>query len=259
MNKTDLKDLTFLIPLRLDTIDRLENLIMITDFILANFDTNIQILEASAFNNQMLNKLLPPNVEFTFVEDLDPIFYRTNYINKMVNNCKTKYLTVWDSDVVTAKEQILESLQWLRNGEADFVYPYKGKLLDTTKTLRELYFKTRNISMLDKHKNKMKEMYPPVPLGGAFMVNRESYIKSGIENTKFYGWGLEDGERFYRWETLGFKIKRADGPMFHLSHDRGLNSNFQSNEARNKKLLDISRINSMTKDELTQEVESWKR
>jgi predicted glycosyltransferase involved in capsule biosynthesis len=91
------------------------------------------------------------------------------------------------------------------------------------------------------------------------MVNRELYIKSGLENTNFYGWGLEDGERYYRWGILGYEIKRANGPMFHLSHDRGLNSLFHSQEAGNKKNINIQRIATMTKDELTKEIECWKQ
>ncbi|EGG53769.1 hypothetical protein HMPREF9442_01849 [Paraprevotella xylaniphila YIT 11841] len=36
-------------------------------------------------------------------------------------------------------------------------------------------------------------MYPPNPVGGAFLPNRESYIRSGLENEKFYGWGWKMG------------------------------------------------------------------
>lgn len=258
MNIINLSDLTFIIPLRIDSIDRLLNLLMVTDFLLGNFDTNIHILEADEFNNRLITANLPPKINYTFVEDFDPVFYRTHYINEMVKTCTTSYIAIWDTDVITSPTQIINSLKWLRNKEADFVYPYKNKLLDTTKPVRELFFKTRDINLLIKHQNKMKEMYPPNPVGGAFIANKESYVNSGIENTEFYGWGLEDGERFYRWRTLGYEIKRSDGPMFHLTHSRSLNSSFHSQHSGDKKKLDVSRIAGMSKDELRKEIENWK-
>lgn len=60
------------------------------------------------------------------------------------------------------------------------------------------------------------------------MVNMESYKNAGMENEDFYGWGLEDGERFYRMYSLGYKIRRVQGPLFHLTHSRGINSMFQN-------------------------------
>jgi hypothetical protein len=36
-------------------------------------------------------------------------------------------------------------------------------------------------------------LYPPNPVGGAFLPNRESYIRSGLENENFYGWGWKMG------------------------------------------------------------------
>lgn len=49
-----------------------------------------------------------------------------------------------------------------------------------------------------------------------------SYKEVGFENEGFYGWGLEDGERYLRWKRFGYTVKRISGPLFHLSHPRGL-------------------------------------
>ena len=43
-------------------------------------------------------------------------------------------------------------------------------------------------------------------VGGAFLVNRVSYMEAGMENERFYGWGPEDVERVVRWDTLGYQI-----------------------------------------------------
>ena len=44
-----------------------------------------------------------------------------------------------------------------------------------------------------------------------------------MENEDFYGWGLEDGERHYRWLSFGYRIYRSEGCLFHLSHPRDQN------------------------------------
>ena len=75
-------------------------------------------------------------------------------------------------------------------------------------------------------------LYPPNPVGGAFFANREAYIKSGIEREQFYGWGMEDGERFSRWTIQQQTMDRVDGPLFHLSHARGVNSSISSMDSR---------------------------
>ena len=46
----------------------------------------------------------------------------------------------------------------------------------------------------------------PNSVGGAFLVNKNVYIKYGGENQHFYGWGPEDAERCKRMEILGLPI-----------------------------------------------------
>ncbi len=223
-----LSDLTFLFLVRLDTIDRLENTLSVTKFLSSNFETNIWVAEYSVYNNGLLENLLDKNIRYTFHEDHDPILYRTRFLNHMACEVKTPFVAVWDTDVIVPVEQIVKAVELLKSGDADFVYPYEKQFLDTSPILKRLFFKEGRIEVLNQNTKKMKEMYPPNPVGGAFMANLKAYKDAGLENEDFYGWGLEDGERYYRWEKLGYKILRAKGPLFHLSHGRGINSSFQN-------------------------------
>jgi len=81
-----------------------------------------------------------------------------------------------------------------------------------------------------KNKYKMHLIYGNKMKGGAVLVNKEAYIKAGMENEKFYGWGPEDFELHERLKILGLKIHRSGGSMFHLTHSRGSNSGFRSIE-----------------------------
>lgn len=257
--KINLDDVTFLIPVRFDSLVRLENLIAVIDFLTTHFDTHIQILEAADYNNHLLERLLQQkqNVSIRFIEDHDPVFHRTRYINFLVKNCQTPLLAVWDTDVIVPPIQIVQSAEYLRKQEAHFVYPYEEKFLETSIILRELFLKTRNLNLLMNNMGKMTELYLPNPVGGGFFANRSAYMDSGIENYHFYGWGREDGDRLNRWEIMGYQHKRVSGPLFHLTHERGLNSKFHTDEQNQIKMSEIQRIAAMSKDELKEEVKSW--
>jgi hypothetical protein len=56
--KTDLLDLTFLIPIRLDSIVRLEYALATIDYLYKSFNTTIIVLEASKHNNKIIHRLV---------------------------------------------------------------------------------------------------------------------------------------------------------------------------------------------------------
>ena len=255
--KYDLTDLTFIIPLRIDSIDRLENLLCCTQYILTHFQTHITVWEADARNAMILPKLLHPDVKHQFQEDNDPIFYRTYYINQIIETIDTPYVAVWDADVIAPKEQIINSVKLLRENEADFVYPYRNVLLNVPPCVKKIYFKSYDMSVLTRFTSGLHAMYGPKAIGGGFMVNREKYIEAGMENENYYGWGLEDGERYHRWDRLGYRIEHVDGVMYHLDHSRGINSAFHSNDQRYIKTKEQHRIRNISPESLRAEVNSW--
>jgi predicted glycosyltransferase involved in capsule biosynthesis len=141
----------------------------------------------------------------------------------MIREIKTLFVAVWDADVIVSKSQVIDAVELLRNKTGDFVYPYNDFFLDTSEIIKKLYLKKKDIRILFKNRKKMKEMYRK-PVGGVFFCNLDVYIDSGLENEQFYGWGVEDGDRYLRWTNSGYKIERTEEPLFHLSHPRGINS-----------------------------------
>lgn len=230
MEKNDLLDTVFLLLVSFDTMERLENTVHTVNYLHGNFDTHIYLWEVSSHNNGLLKRLIPQDVSYHFLQDYDPILHRTHYLNEMVKSAEEKFVAVWDVDVVVPVNQVLSSMSLLRQG-CDFVYPYDAKFLDTTEGLRMMYLEENgNMELLEEYKDFMLSLYAPNPVGGAFFANRASYIDSGLENEAFYGWGLEDGERYNRWTNLGYDIGRVSGDIFHLSHPRLVNSRMQSRD-----------------------------
>ena len=227
--KTDFRDMTFIIPVRLDSVERLENLILSVQSLLRNFDTHIMVLEATSYKTGIIQKLLGNKIEYLFLEDKDSVFYKTKYLNIMTRRACTPFIGIWDVDVILPKEQIMDSITKLRQN-FDIAYPYDGHCYDTSFVIRGLYVQNKSIQFLLRNKDKMSLIYGNKVTGGAVFANREAFIKAGMMSEKFYGWGPEDFELYERLKILGLKIHRSDGPLFHLTHSRGINSSFRSPE-----------------------------
>ena len=72
-----------------------------------------------------------------------------------------------------------------------------------------------------------------------------------MDNEVFYGcWGLEDGERHYRWLSFDFEIYRSQGCIFHLTHTRDSSWLSSSKSHSAKAHHDINEIVNYTKEEL---------
>lgn len=250
MKKIDLMDITILIPVRLDSIIRIENLLASIESVRRNFRTNLYVLEASKYNNHLLEKLLPGTVRYFWVYDNDPVFYRTHYLNQLAQMASTPYLAIWDADIVLPKKQIEEAIETLRIQKCDVVYPYDGHFYDTTPIIREIYLKKKHINILWKNVDKMLLPYGTSMGGGAIFVNRESFFQAGMENEEFYGWGPEDWERLTRWNILGYNIQRIQGPLFHLSHPRDLNGKHNSDLQRRKSFFALRKMQDSSQEDI---------
>ena len=62
--KIDLTNVTFMIPVRVDSLVRLENLILTVRFLSQHFSCHIIVLEADAYNNGIIRKMLGKRVEY---------------------------------------------------------------------------------------------------------------------------------------------------------------------------------------------------
>ncbi|MDH6359010.1 galactosyltransferase-related protein [Parabacteroides sp. PF5-9] len=254
--KIDLRDTTFIIPVRVDTVVRLENLIMNIEYLLQYFDAHIVVLEAASYNNGLIEMALGDRIVYRFIEDQDPVYYKTKYLNIMAREVHTDIVGIWDVDVIVDYSQIIDAIQQLRQDQCDVAYPYDGDFLDTSDILRRHYMIHRDLDYLRKNRSKMMSLYTVEgvigAVGGGLFVKTAKYLESGMDNEAFYGWGLEDGERHYRWLCLDYRIYRTPGCMYHLTHPRDINGMFRSKVQQNKAIHDMNEVVNFTKEELFQ-------
>lgn len=251
--KFDLKDTTFLIPIRIDSIDRLENALAVIGFLKRYFYTNIIVLEASRGDNNFLKRLMPKDkdINYMHVYDEDPIFYRTHYINIMAKKVTTPIMAIWDADVLAPTDQILTAVEHLRLDIADVAHPYDGTCLEASDIIRRLFLQTKDFKYIIKNSNKMKVQYHPKSMtGGGLFIKTAKYIAAGMENELFYGWGPEDFERYDRWKTFDYRLYRTEGFLYHLTHQRDINSRFNSSFQMNNLNLELFKTRNFSQDQL---------
>ena len=248
--KTNLQDITFLILVRLDSIERLENTIVVANDFVKHFDTNVYVLEVAGYCNRVLQQILNKKIKYHFVEDKDPVLHKTLYYNRMVKEIDTPFFAIWDTDVVVDKNAIISVVERLRNGEAEMALPYNGTCLDTAEIIRELYLKKKNIKTLYRHRDKMERLHSRPLVGGAVFLNKEKFSEIGMDNEKHYGWGNDDFDRFHRAQNYGLKIYKTDNCLFHLWHPRNANSIFRSEAQRCISTDEVRKMSSSSKEDI---------
>lgn len=257
---TKLSDATFIIPIRIDSADRVRNIITTVGFLLETFDSKVIIKEVDSqplFSEYALPQITEymeskiDNLTHVFEKSDDPVFYRMQIINEMLAMVTTDIVFNYDSDVLLHVETYEKSAQMVRDG-CDIVYPYgfgnyqkqvNANDEDVSAFLNELDF-----SILDAKSNISDAQY-----GHVQVLSTKSYFDAGMENENFKGSSPEDKERFYRFTTLGYNVGRIDEFVYHLEHIRGANSwpvSAQKNPYMSNNFSVWETIQKMNKEEL---------
>ena len=115
--KTDLIDVTFLVPLRIDSSERKENTDTLIKYTFRNFNTSFIVLEADA-TRKFYPEKEPEGFRHEFIEDTNEVFHRTKWINRLISMSQTPYVAVGDTDAIAPPERVIESVGKFRKGGA---------------------------------------------------------------------------------------------------------------------------------------------
>ena len=228
----DLSNATFIIPLRIESADRMRNIITLLCFLLGNFDTNVIVKEVDSepvFEENVLPQIKEfigndINLVHIFEKSDDPVFYRMHILNEMLAMSKTDVVINYDCDVLMPVETYVNAYESILNGVCDVVYPYgngnfQKQVHVTDEIVSDFLNNDFDLSILDK-----SSQVSTSDFGWVQFFNRSVYIEGGMENENFRGSSPEDKERFFRFTTLGYKVRRIDNWIYHLEHSRGANS-----------------------------------
>lgn len=234
MKKIDLSDCTFMIPIRIDSDDRVRNIITVLCFLIKTFETNIIVKEVDS--NQFFKDYALPQIEefvgndikqliYLFEQSEDPVFHRMKIINEMISISNTKVIVNYDCDVLLRPETYQKSCEMILNQSYDVVYPYgfgmfQKQIFADDEIVTKFINQEFDFSILEQKFQPYQAEY-----GHVQFFNKDSYIDAGMENENFVSWSPEDKERYFRFDKMGYNVGRIDDYVYHLEHSRGQNSN----------------------------------
>jgi hypothetical protein len=252
----DLTNATFIIPVRIETDDRLRNVITTTAFLLENFDTNIIIKEVDKESNVVKHAIpilkeivdVEVNIKHIFEKSENSSFHRQKILNEMLVETNTDVIINYDCDVILPINSYITSYNQILNKKYDIIYPYgQGnyqKQVNVDDEIVSEFLETGDYSVLDKKSNIHTSDF-----GWAQFFNRQVYIDGFMENENFVAYAPEDKERFYRFSTLGYNIGRIQNFVYHLEHARSENS-WTHNPYMESNNYEWMKLSKMNKEEL---------
>lgn len=237
--KKDLKDCTFIIPIRIESDDRLRNVITVLCYLNSVFDTNIIVKEVdteSVFEKRALPQIQEycdgdiANIMHIFEQSDDPLFLREKILNEMLVMTQTNVIANYDCDMILPIDTYVEAYEKIKEGKSDMVYPYgegQGYLskVNTSDTIVSDFLNDENYDLWILKKSSVPDN---AGYGWIQFLNRDVYFEGGMENENFMGSAPDDYERHHRFKTLGYRVDRINSEVFHLEHSRGMNSYPQS-------------------------------
>ena len=246
--KYDLTDITFTIPVRIDSHQRHDNLNYILNYLKNNFETNIIVYENGPAQKVFLDK----SVEYTFTVN-NGSFHRTKYLNDMAKAAKTTFIANYDCDVFFPVKQVVKAYTLLKENKIDFIYPYDGLFVNIKREYIDKEVKNYDPSNLNSN---LLPNFGKSSMGGALFWNKNTFVQGGMENEKFISWGCEDWERYHRFTKLGYRVGRVKGPLYHIDHTRTQESN-ESNPYYQQNLIEFQKIDKMDSNQLKEYIKTW--
>jgi len=264
MKKIDLSNATFIVPIRLESDDRLRNVITSLCYILANFKTNVIVHEVDS-ESVFAESALPQITEFLdgdvgdlkhiFEQSDAPSFHRQRVLNDMIMMSTTKVVVNYDCDVLLPRETYQHAYEIINNDHADVIYPYgdgnwQYQVFADDELVTEFLTNDFNMKILNKKTKVYMSKY-----GFCQFFNRDIYIEGGLENENFVAYAPEDVERYHRFTTLGYRVGRVPDWVYHLEHARTPNS-WVNNPHMQKNNAEWEKIQKMKPDELREYIDS---
>ncbi len=262
--KKDLSKATFIIPLRIESDDRLRNVITSVCYLLSVFDTNIIIHEVdreSVFDRDALPQIREflngefKNIKHVFERSDNPSFHRQRVLNDMIMSANTEVVVNYDCDILLPTESYVEAYEAITSGKVDIVYPYgdgnyQYQVFADDELVTNFLTQDFDFTYLERKSKVYDAKY-----GFCQFFSKKSYVEGGLENENFVAYAPEDVERFYRFKTLGYNILRIPNHVYHLEHSRSPNSWF-NNPYMNQNNEEWERVQRMDKDTLKNYIES---
>ena len=262
VKRFDLQKCTFIIPLRIETADRMRNILTTLIYLTRNFNTKVIVKEVdkeSVYEREvlpLLKQALEPEmlscIHHIFEKSDDFTFHRTKILNDMLWTVDTPVVCNYDSDIILPVESYINATNMISKGwvhpdveggePVKVVYPYGFGTYQLQCHVDDDHVTDFINSRFnfEAFNGRLREW--DAKYGFCQFFDTEEYKKLGGENENFIAYGYEDDERYYRFNLLS-SVARITEQVFHLEHGRTKNSWFNNPHCEdNKSLWEILKV-----------------
>ena len=256
VKRFDLQKCTFIIPLRIETADRMRNILTTLIYLTRNFNTKVIVKEVdkeSIYEREVLPLLkqaleseMLSCIHHIFEKSDDFTFHRTKILNDMLWMVDTPVVCNYDSDIILPVESYINATNMISKGwvhpdveggePVKVVYPYGFGTYQLQCHVGDEHV-TDFINSgfnFEAFNGRLREW--DAKYGFCQFFDTEEYKKLGGENENFIAYGYEDDERYYRFNLLS-SVARITEQVFHLEHGRTKNSWFNNPHCEDNKSL----------------------
>lgn len=223
--KPDLSQLTLVIPVKLDSPHRLENLNSTVNYLINYLQIeHIIVVECDCSPRLSGTFSSYEEVQYLFVQRKEGApWTRSRPFNCALPWVETDAVAIWDADIIVPLAQLLVAYRAIVTDHCDYCIPYENFLHVTRELMSEM-----NRGRVNHGAYKVgapSVMCAFAMTGGGVGIMRTAYIRHirGM-NELFHGWGFEDDEVILRIQKLGGRVVRVNGNLLHIAHTRTVNS-----------------------------------
>ena len=236
-----MKDLTYLLPCRIETDDRLRNVITSVTYILKNFpEAKVLVKEVdtqSHFTESVYLKLkstleIQVNLNSFLNRVKKKFFHKTRILNDLCVAADTPIVYNHDVDVVVPKNSHELAYHSITKEGSDAVYPFGCGIyqwaVNYGDQLLDKFLSSHDGSDFDFDVLTDNKVRIPSSIGWGQMITKSAEVSAGMWNEEFISWGAEDCEFYYRLNLFGFKVGRVVDDIYHFEHGRTFNSHYHN-------------------------------
>jgi hypothetical protein len=231
-------NLTFLMPCRIESEDRLKNVITSVSYLAHHFPQAKIIVKEydkqSIFSERVIPALervfgnVPPNLRLIYEKSEQQFFHKTRILNDLLLAADTEIVYNYDVDVVYPVSSYETAYRMITEGGYDAVYTYGCGIYQWAVDYPIEVFDRFILSKFDFGTIHPNCNLQPSVMGWGQMIKRQVEIDAGLWNENFISWGSEDCEFHYRLQALGYRVGRVNDFVYHFEHGRTFNSHYNN-------------------------------
>lgn len=236
-----MSNFTAIIPVRIDSEQRKNNIHVAVNYLLKNTKCKIIIKEDDSQQKLFFEK--NDRIKYFFSENKTPIFHRTKLLNEMLSIVDTPVVANYDADIFLPPESYEISCKLILDDKYDVVYPYGFEQMDQIKVFTDSEDYKKFKTSFDINDIKFNSTnFHFCRYGHVQFFNTKSYINGFMENENYIDWGPEDEERGIRFKKLGYKVIWFRGLVFHQEHPPSIRkTQYQNNEILHESIKNLNK------------------